>query len=611
MNHPELLSLCRSSHLSISPDGSRCAFLVHTPLQIENKYDGRVYLSNFTAAFPIGTSGVTSFVWMDENTLLISRAERGGTAFSTLCVNDGSEKPFAYVSFEAAAEGFVCGKLLFSARRPITEEKAQENGSWTVLDELPIWKDGVEYRSKIRRKLFLCTDDNQVRCISPEKMDVHLVSADRCRVVYAGYTPGILDGAADEIRCWDGMDHLVCNGCGEISQIALGSSTVFFSALSPDAQAGTAPILMQVSTAGAAPTTLYASELAVGNYIVSDAGSQGKVFTADGDILYFIATENGSSQMYKLAPGTPPERLTTAAGSIDQLDVHAARIVFAGLRGSNCHEVYSLNDGEHKISSLHNESAVPYRPMVSIPQQGIQGWALREESEDKSRPAVVFLHDGPQEAFGEVYHFGMQLLAQHGYVVLFANLPGSIGYGNEFAALAGHWGDKDCDALLRFLDAALAACPEIDPSRLAVMGTGYGAYLAAIVTGKTSRFAAAICDGVISNCVSMEATSDHGITFAAKQMKASSYQQPEELWKRSPLSWIASMKTPTLILHGEADRSSHLSQGQMLFTALKVHGVPARMGIFPGQSHNFSSIGSPAARDRYHSEILRWLALYL
>lgn len=611
MKYPELLSLRRSSHLSISPGGDRCAFLVHTPSETGNCYIGRVYVSAFTDAVPVGTGGVTGFVWIDGDTLLISRAERTGTTFSRLSIEDGSEVPFAGVPFEAAVEGFVGGRLLISARRPVTEEKAEEGGGWTVLDELPVWKDGLGYCSKVRRGLFLCSGNGQVLRISPEKMDVRLVSVDSSRAAYAGYTPGILDGAADEIRCWDGADHLVCRDAGEILQLTLGEDTVFFAALSPDKEAGAAPTLMQVPIAGAAPSVLCAPELAIGNYIVSDAGGNGRIFAASGNTLYFAATENGSSQLYELIPGGAPHRLTTATGSIDQIDVRAGRIAFAGLRGASRHEVYCLTGGEEKISSLHRPEAVPYRPVVPIQHQAVQSWALREIADDKTRPAVVFLHDGPQQAFGEVYHFGMQLLAQHGYEVLFANLPGSIGYGSTFAALGGHWGDEDCDALLAFLDAALADCPEIDPCRLAVMGTGYGAYLAAIAAGRTDRFAAVICDGVISNCLSMEATSSHGAAFAAKQMKASSFTNPEELWKRSPLSRIASMKTPTLILHGEADRSSHLSQGQMLFTALKVHGVPARMAIFPGESHQLASIGAPAARDRYYAEVLRWLDMYL
>ena len=67
------------------------------------------------------------------------------------------------------------------------------------------------------------------------------------------------------------------------------------------------------------------------------------------------------------------------------------------------------------------------------------GWALREETEEKTCPAVIFLHDGPQQAFGEVYHFGMQLLAQNGYVVLFANLPGSMAMAKIFPCWTDTW----------------------------------------------------------------------------------------------------------------------------------------------------------------------------
>ncbi|MFR2690547.1 MAG: alpha/beta hydrolase family protein [Enterocloster bolteae] len=442
-------------------------------------------------------------------------------------------------------------------------------------------------------------------------MDVRIVSAHSNGLAYAGYIPGNHGRIVNEIRYWAGEDRLLCRNCGDIRHLALGSNYAFIYGLNIESEPDAAPALMQVSLDTGKAESLYVSGIAVGNYIVSDIGRQGKILCADGDALYFSATKEGTSQIYKLSASGEPLCLTLAPGSIEQLDVQAGRIAFAGLRKGSCQEVYVLEDGEQMISHLHGNDTLPFYPMVQIPCHGIQGWALREETEEKTCPAVIFLHDGPQQAFGEVYHFGMQLLAQNGYVVLFANLPGSTGYGKDFSMLDGHWGDDDYNGLIRFLDAALDACPEIDPSRLAVIGTGYGAYLAAVATGKCNRFGAAICDGVISNCVSMVSTSDHGIAFAEKQMKACAFKKTGELWKRSPLSRIASMKTPTLLLHGENDRSSHLSQGQMLFTALKIHGVPARLCVFPGENHSLASKGTPLARDRYHSEILRWLKMYL
>lgn len=611
MKHPELLNLRTVSDLRVSPDGGRCAFLVHFPREEENDYISQLYISNFSTTKPLTITGITSLTWTDENTLMIARQQESCTQISRLSLNDHSEAACFTLPFAAQIEGFVAMQLLISARRPITGEKALERGYWTILDEFPLWDDTTGYRSKIRRQLFLCSLDGQALRISPKEMDVRIVCTNADHVAYAGCTPGVLNGIADTLHFWNGADHILCEDSGEISHLALGDDSVFFAAFEKGAAPGSSPALKQLSLSDHTTKTISGSSLSIGNHIVSDTSCQGTVFCADGDTLYFVATEKGTSQIYTLTAGKEPQPLTSASGCIDQLDVQCNRIAFTGLRNGSCHEVYFWNHCEQKITHLHDEEALTSRPAVSICCHGIQGWALREETDDKSCPAVLFLHDGPQLAFGEAYHYGMQLLARNGYVVLFANLPGSVGYGDAFASLSGRWGDDDYAALVQFLGTALEICPEIDPSRLAVIGTGYGAYLAAIATANCNRFAAAICDGVISNCVSMVSTSDHGLVFAQKQMNACAFQQTEELWNRSALSRIATMKTPTLLLHGENDRSSHLSQGQMLFTALKVHGVPTRLCIFPGENHSLASRGSPLARDRYYSEVLRWLNLYL
>lgn len=611
MKYPEILSLYNVSNLCVSPEAAHCAFLVHIPSEEKNSYETRVYISNFQTSHPLSISGITSFAWIDEAALAVCCSGSEETRFAILNIKDGTEEISWKIPFAAHVEGWVSDGLLISAYRPITEEKAKEDGAWTVLDEVPIWEDSMGYRSKIRRQLFWCSCEGRLHCISPEEMDVRKVAVNSSAIVYAGYTPRIHAGSANEIRYWNGEDRFLSCCEGEIRSLALGRNYAFLSASDMDHGISAESAILQVSLETGKTETLWLSEASLGNYIVSDSDRQGKTFCTDGDELYFAATEEGSSQIYKLVPGSKPFPVTFEPGSIDALDVRLGTVVFNGLRRGEPQEVYVLENGEKKITSLHSEDTFIFRPMVEIKCHGIQGWALREETEEKTCPAVLFLHDGPKQAFGEVYHFGMQLLAQNGYVVLFANLPGSAGYGKEFGMLDGKWGDEDYNGLIHFLDAALAACPEIDPSRLAVIGTGYGAYLAATAAGKCDRFKAMICDGVISNCVSMVSTSDHGMLFAEKQMKACAFQQTEELWKRSPLSRIASMKTPTLLLHGENDRNSHLSQGQMLFTALKVHGIPSRLCVFPGENHELSTRGTPLARDRYYSEILRWLRMYL
>lgn len=278
MKHPELLSLHSVSNLRISPGASRCAFLVHTPCEAENNYETHLYVSDYTVSYPIGVSGVTSFAWVDEAVLAVGRPNADSTQFALLSLKDGSEETVWNIPFEARIEGWVSGQLLISARRPITEEKAQEDGAWTILDELPIWEDGDGYQSKIRRQLFLCSRIGELKRISPEDMDVRIVSADSNGLAYAGYIPGSRGRTADEIRYWDGEERLLCRNCGDIRHLALGSNYAFIYGLNIESEPDAAPALMQVSLDTGKAEPLYVSGIAVGNYIVSDIADRGKFY---------------------------------------------------------------------------------------------------------------------------------------------------------------------------------------------------------------------------------------------------------------------------------------------------------------------------------------------
>jgi dipeptidyl aminopeptidase/acylaminoacyl peptidase len=48
---------------------------------------------------------------------------------------------------------------------------------------------------------------------------------------------------------------------------------------------------------------------------------------------------------------------------------------------------------------------------------------------------------------------------------------------------------------------------------------------------------------------------------------------------------VKGVKTPTLILHGEADLRVPVSQGYELYSALKRQGVTTKMVVYPGMTH--------------------------
>ena len=75
--------------------------------------------------------------------------------------------------------------------------------------------------------------------------------------------------------------------------------------------------------------------------------------------------------------------------------------------------------------------------------------------------------------------------------------------------------------------------------------------------------------------------------------------------------YAANFVTPTLILHQEEDYRCPVEQGEQLFTALKLRGVPTRFVRFPGESHGMSRNGKPQHRLQRLEEIIAWYDRYL
>jgi CubicO group peptidase (beta-lactamase class C family) len=70
------------------------------------------------------------------------------------------------------------------------------------------------------------------------------------------------------------------------------------------------------------------------------------------------------------------------------------------------------------------------------------------------------------------------------------------------------------------------------------------------------------------------------------------------------------VRTPTLILHGEADDACPVQQAREWFAALRMRGVPSRMVVYPGADHLFIQDGSVAERADYQERLVQWLKLF-
>lgn len=226
-------------------------------------------------------------------------------------------------------------------------------------------------------------------------------------------------------------------------------------------------------------------------------------------------------------------------------------------------------------------------------------------------PLVVEVHGGPSWQWEDRvmldWHDWAQMLASRGYAVLMPNPRGSTGYGPELQRLlqddVGGGESRDLVAgALAMVDRGIA-----DQGRLGIAGWSWGGYLTAWTITQTSIFRAAVMGAGLANMVS-----DHGqgdIPSAnLLYYPGQPYLHMEAYWKSSPVRYVAAVRTPTLILHGEEDARVHPAQGMEYFRALKTLGVPVRFVRYPREKHRIEERAHQV--DLMH-RIIDWFDRYL
>ena len=226
-------------------------------------------------------------------------------------------------------------------------------------------------------------------------------------------------------------------------------------------------------------------------------------------------------------------------------------------------------------------------------------------------PLVIEIHGGPSWQWEDRvmlgWHDWAQLLASHGYAVLMPNPRGSTGYGHAFQRLlqddVGGGESRDLIAgALAMVERGIA-----DRDRLGIAGWSWGGYLTAWTITQTEIFSAAVMGAGLSNLIS-----DHGQDDIPSAnllyFPGHPYHHMEAYWRSSPIRYVSAVRTPTLILHGDADARVHPAQGMEYFRALKILGVPVRFVRYPREKH---PIEERAHQIDVMNRIVDWLDRYL
>jgi dipeptidyl aminopeptidase/acylaminoacyl peptidase len=131
---------------------------------------------------------------------------------------------------------------------------------------------------------------------------------------------------------------------------------------------------------------------------------------------------------------------------------------------------------------------------------------------------------------------------------------------------------------------AMVARGIADPERLGIGGWSWGGYMTAWTVSQTTRFKAAVMGAGLANMISDNSLGDIPSSNLS-YFEASPYHDPDPYYERSAIRHIRNVTTPTLILHGEADKRVHPAQGTEMYIALRTLGVKTQFVSYPRQAH--------------------------
>ena len=245
----------------------------------------------------------------------------------------------------------------------------------------------------------------------------------------------------------------------------------------------------------------------------------------------------------------------------------------------------------------------------------IETWlACPEDAGNGALPLVVDIHGGPLGAWAPAPSLEVQMLVSAGYRVALPNIRGSAGYGGDWIrAHMGHWGEVDAEDILAVV-AHLVASGLADPRRLGLLGLSYGGFLVSWLVGTApDRFAAAVSEAGVTNQVAAWALSDTGPDYNRRSRLGDplTLEGADELWRRSPLRQVAAIRTPLLLLQGEADLRCPAADNEQMYVALRALGRTVEYVSYPESHHVYAVSGRPDRRIDRHARMLAWFRRYL
>jgi dipeptidyl aminopeptidase/acylaminoacyl peptidase len=343
-----------------------------------------------------------------------------------------------------------------------------------------------------------------------------------------------------------------------------------------------------------------------GSYVLSLKGKSafliGSGYSKEGQFPFLDQMDLESKETKRLYQSEYTDRLE----SLSQYDVQKKRLLvriesptdypnyfFRNLKKKKLEQITSFENPFKSLQDVHKEvityqrddglelSGTLYLPVGYDREKKEKApmilWAYPREYKDKSSAGQTTANPN---RFTYPYYGSAIYWVSKGYVVLDGAAFPIVGEGDEEP------NDSFRKQLVANAKAAIDAVDKlgyIDREKVAVGGHSYGAFMVANLLSHSDLFAAGIArSGAYNRTLT---------PFGFQSEERNYWEAPEVYYTMSPFMHADKMKTPLLLIHGEADNNSgtYPLQSTRYFNALKGLGATVRLVMLPKESHGYSA----------------------
>lgn len=649
MTIEKFVSMTRCSDPQVSPDGSKVAFTVSVPDIENNRNSTDIWIMPAGGGEPVrftGSQGADYGArWSPDGKTIAFVSTRGASSQIWLIPSDGGEaRRLTDISTGASGpEWSPCGKKIIfhsfvypdcpddDCNRDRQESAGSDPVKAKVIDHLlyrhwDTWKDGR------RNHLFMVdVDSKEVRDLTEGR------DSDFPTFPWGGSADYAFSPDGSEICCVSKVVDveatstntdlfLIETASGNIKKLTSSQAADETPEYSPDGRyiSYRAQIVPRFESDR---WRLVLHERKTGQIRELTEGFDRWVldyaWSPDSKKIYFTAGDDGHHGLFSIDVGSGRiKKLVAKSNNSSPVVTPDGKTVFFARRSFDYpHSIWSVSakgKGLKRLADFNGEAyeGIEYNTAEDVRYTGAEGAEIQAFlikppgfDPDRSYPAIVLVHGGPQSAFVDSWYtnWNAQTFAAAGYVIFIPNFHGSDGFGQEFVnSISLDWGGRCYEDIMLGVE-YLAALPYVDGNRIGAAGASFGGYMINWIEGHTNRFKC-----LVSMAGAFNTLSKYGVTeelwFPEWDFGGTPWTNREMYEKWSPHNFVENFETPCLVVHGELDFRVPVGEGLQMFTALQRMEVPSKLVYFPDEGH---WVLKPKNNIFYYTQFIEWMDRWL